>query len=325
MASSAGRRRDEATKAARGKSGIRMAESRALIVFHPMEHRLVSIPVPRHLNAAMVALPHDVHVEIIKWVYRNSQHVDIDYRTLSACSLVCKIWTTPAQRLLFRCISPRDAVANLRKIDQLLPVLQRKNLLGTLRCLEMYESFYFESDIPPPVPLKLPQGVNVNWNYPTLAGRLLEGTDTSALRELEMSTIEWDYPPCVDALTSTSMLKNLSSLVLLDGALPPWAILDRCARLETLVFAVRPAIAVVLPRTLTHVGYHAITKDDRLPLRFLVEALKALPSLGLVTATRELSPADVADLTRGCKEIGADFVVLSDYRMFRRMQNVDWI
>ncbi|KAI0043281.1 hypothetical protein FA95DRAFT_1682001, partial [Auriscalpium vulgare] len=79
----------------------------------------------------MVVLPRDVHVEIIDWVYRNSQHIKVDYRTISACSLVCKTWTTPAQRLLFRCIWPRDMTAVLRTLDQLLPVLQQNHILGT--------------------------------------------------------------------------------------------------------------------------------------------------------------------------------------------------
>ncbi|KAI0040249.1 hypothetical protein FA95DRAFT_1611944 [Auriscalpium vulgare] len=331
----------------------------------------------------MVALPHDIHVEILDWVYCNSQHVDIDYRTLSACSLVCKIWTTPAQRLLFRFISPLDAVHKLlpvtgidinfaattttdnffallalcpnvtslsitlnsktfapsvldrlRALELQIEYLQTNiwfdivasyvHLWPSLRCLEMYESgFYHAFDRPPPVPLKLPQGVNVDWRFPVLARCLLEGTDTSALRELEMYAVEWEDSTCLAALTSTSVLENLTSLVLLDGALPPYAILDRCARLETLVFAERPAMAVVLPRTLRHVCYRALTKDDRLPLRFLLDALKALPSLGMVTATRALSTEDVADLTRGCKEIGVDFVALSDYRMLRRMHDVD--
>ncbi|KAI0051933.1 hypothetical protein FA95DRAFT_1602178 [Auriscalpium vulgare] len=56
-------------------------------------------------------LPLDVHFLIIEWVFRSSQHTDIDYITLHACALVCRAWTPTAQRLLFRriyCTSVED-------------------------------------------------------------------------------------------------------------------------------------------------------------------------------------------------------------------------
>ncbi|KAI0044974.1 hypothetical protein FA95DRAFT_181554 [Auriscalpium vulgare] len=58
-------------------------------------------------------LPFDIHARIIQFVYILSQSHDIDYRTLSACALVCKDWTAPAQRLLFRrIIRPSDTKAD---------------------------------------------------------------------------------------------------------------------------------------------------------------------------------------------------------------------
>ncbi|KAI0045585.1 hypothetical protein FA95DRAFT_1607624 [Auriscalpium vulgare] len=50
----------------------------------------------------MATTPLDIHVVIIEWVYRSSQHAAIDYPTLRACALVCRAWTPIAQRLLFR-------------------------------------------------------------------------------------------------------------------------------------------------------------------------------------------------------------------------------
>ncbi|KAI0047062.1 hypothetical protein FA95DRAFT_1559496 [Auriscalpium vulgare] len=47
-------------------------------------------------------LPFDIHTRIIQFVYILSQSHDVDYRTLSACALVCKQWAAPEQRLLFR-------------------------------------------------------------------------------------------------------------------------------------------------------------------------------------------------------------------------------
>ncbi|KAI0047105.1 hypothetical protein FA95DRAFT_1665557 [Auriscalpium vulgare] len=356
----------------------------------------------------MVALPYDVHFEVIDWVYRNSQHGNIDRRTLRACSLVCKGWTTPAQRLLFRRIG---AGLSLAKRGLLLTAVRQNPLLGTharffdillfigaesvwapetdgslalLALLPNLNGLYLHasidpssivsivermrgmnlrlqhlkigntpelispllrlwpdlqsvdifnypsgppSDLPePPIPLKVPRSAAIHWGCPLTARWLLEAADTSALRELEVSYVRWDDPLCLGAFNKTRALENLTSLFI-GGALPPQAVLNRLVRLETLVFAKRPGeAAVVLPRTLRHVGYHVTVADDWLvPLRCLVDALKALPSLGLVTATRELSPTDLAELTRGCQEICVEFVVLSDARMFRRMQNVDWI
>ncbi|KAI0040254.1 hypothetical protein FA95DRAFT_1611949 [Auriscalpium vulgare] len=78
------------------------------------------VPVP-----TVVSLPYDVHVEILDWVYRSSQHLKVDYEAFRACALVCKAWTAPAQRLLFRVIySPNLTPA-------LLDALQHNALLGT--------------------------------------------------------------------------------------------------------------------------------------------------------------------------------------------------
>ncbi|KAI0039374.1 hypothetical protein FA95DRAFT_1612613, partial [Auriscalpium vulgare] len=57
-------------------------------------------------------LPFDIHARIIQFIYILSQSHEIDYPTLSACALVCKDWTAPAQRLLFRrIIRPSDTRA----------------------------------------------------------------------------------------------------------------------------------------------------------------------------------------------------------------------
>ncbi|KAI0039818.1 hypothetical protein FA95DRAFT_1612269 [Auriscalpium vulgare] len=61
----------------------------------------------------MITVPLDVQIVVIDWVYRLSQHSDIDYSTLCACALVCRAWTTPAQRLLFRRVSSHHAIAEL--------------------------------------------------------------------------------------------------------------------------------------------------------------------------------------------------------------------
>ncbi|KAI0045559.1 hypothetical protein FA95DRAFT_1573721 [Auriscalpium vulgare] len=99
-----------------------------------------------------------------------------------------------------------------------------------------------------------------------------------------------------------SALERLTSMVFNDS-LPPQTILDRCAALETLAFAVRPKAAVVVPRTLRYVGYHPEKRDNVAPLEYLATALRVLPSLVVVTTTRTLSMSDLADVTAVCREI----------------------
>ncbi|KAI0045576.1 hypothetical protein FA95DRAFT_1596766 [Auriscalpium vulgare] len=64
-------------------------------------------PEPGHFRTEfgsyiMVATPLDIHIAVIEWVYRSSQHAAVDYPTLRACAVVCRAWTPIAQRLLFR-------------------------------------------------------------------------------------------------------------------------------------------------------------------------------------------------------------------------------
>ncbi|KAI0044662.1 hypothetical protein FA95DRAFT_228405 [Auriscalpium vulgare] len=47
-------------------------------------------------------VPLDVQRIVIEWVYRSSQHSNVDYQTLCACAIVCRAWAPIAQRMLFR-------------------------------------------------------------------------------------------------------------------------------------------------------------------------------------------------------------------------------
>ncbi|KAI0045570.1 hypothetical protein FA95DRAFT_1607607 [Auriscalpium vulgare] len=348
-----------------------------------------------------MSLPYDVHVAIIDWVYRGSQHAAIDHRTLSACSLVCKAWTAPAQRLIFRRTWTRHPIVNFVKLDRLLPTLKANPLLGTyvrsicividvdgdssvapdylallalcpgvtalsalvigvsrsfdvlleqLRAMHLPLTYLrmnggrsivpqFASlwpglqcldvlgrtgpDVPavgPPMQLTIPRSARLDCSK-TENAWVLEDADVSVLRELELASARWDN-------LNTRALDNLTSLVL-DGPLPPQSILDRCTRLEKLVFAEDPVVPVVLPRTLRYVGYHEVSTRDRLTadvdLRYLADALQSLPILSLVSATGESSTLSLALLRTKCKELGVEFVLYDDRRMFRRMSNVDWI
>ncbi|KAI0038808.1 hypothetical protein FA95DRAFT_1613088 [Auriscalpium vulgare] len=72
------------------------------VISRPRDSRSGAIMTPPHL-------PFDIHARIIQFVYITTQSHDVDYRTLSACALICKDWVAPAQRLLFRRI-PYQAV-----------------------------------------------------------------------------------------------------------------------------------------------------------------------------------------------------------------------
>ncbi|KAI0039926.1 hypothetical protein FA95DRAFT_1612190 [Auriscalpium vulgare] len=76
-------------------------------------------------------LPFDVHARTIQFVYIASQNCEIDYKTLSACALVCKDWVPLAQRLLFRRIPYPDNEWLLHAIHLLLRTVTTSPHLGT--------------------------------------------------------------------------------------------------------------------------------------------------------------------------------------------------
>ncbi|KAI0045577.1 hypothetical protein FA95DRAFT_1596767 [Auriscalpium vulgare] len=358
----------------------------------------------------MIALPHDVHVEIINWVFRNSQHTEMDYPTLRACSTVCKSWIVPSQRLLFRRIQMFSSRHNrITKSNQLLiATLQEKAHLRTymrrisfwyhplltgdddflallalspnvtdlfiilpnanpiatnlfvpgdmverLRALDLRatsltmcgmpsaishflsiwsdlqslqldlvgESFLRSSG--PPVFPSTPRSIKIHcygWESPL---SMLEGSiDLSAVRELEAIGANWH--DSTSRLTRTPVFGNLTALIM-DGALPPKVVLDRCAQLKTLVFAICPTATVALPATLRHVGYHAVpargsemtARAPGVDVQHLLRALRPLPALYMVTTTRALYPPAVDQLMLGCKEMRVDFAVYGNANAFQ--------
>ncbi|KAI0045571.1 hypothetical protein FA95DRAFT_1607608 [Auriscalpium vulgare] len=72
-------------------------------------------------------IPYDIQIQIIGWVYRYFQHGLVDFRTLRACSLVCKAWTGPSQRFLFR----KTPTMFNPPFDRLLSVMRANPLLKT--------------------------------------------------------------------------------------------------------------------------------------------------------------------------------------------------
>ncbi|KAI0058402.1 hypothetical protein BV25DRAFT_1830045 [Artomyces pyxidatus] len=82
-------------------------------------------------------LPFDLHVVILEWVYRLSQSQEVDYSTLAASSLVCKLWTPIAQRLLFRRL--RGRISRPQTVHYLINITHHNPSLGTyVRSLSVY-------------------------------------------------------------------------------------------------------------------------------------------------------------------------------------------
>ncbi|KAI0045572.1 hypothetical protein FA95DRAFT_1607609 [Auriscalpium vulgare] len=349
----------------------------------------------------MATLPYDVYVEIIDWVYRASQHATLDRCTLRTCALVCKAWTFPAQRLLFRrtwAAHPQEPFGPVQRA-QLLRAVRANPLLGThvrnivvpatyaaatldadglallalcpnvralhitvlgdtaanvaacLRALPLRPAFLrvrgtlasvalivqlwpglhgldvraYAFEAPGHhFPIRTPRSVAVDWDHAANAHWILAKADVSALRELEVSRAVWDDKYCMDTFLRTPAIVHITSLVL-DGALPPQAVLDRCSALETIVFAEPPEETVVLPRTLRHVGFHTETRGEGGQLTYLAAALRALKSLRLVTTSRALSGSALENLTHLCGEMNVEVGFYSGACLFPRIKNQDWI
>ncbi|KAI0045575.1 hypothetical protein FA95DRAFT_116839 [Auriscalpium vulgare] len=78
-----------------------------------------------------VSVSPEVNAEVIGWVYRDSQHAMLDRRTLSSCALVCKAWTQPAQRLLFRRIFDEYTSLSPKRRELLLQAVRANPRLGS--------------------------------------------------------------------------------------------------------------------------------------------------------------------------------------------------
>ncbi|KAI0042168.1 hypothetical protein FA95DRAFT_610224 [Auriscalpium vulgare] len=88
---------------------------------------------PQRLCHSMVTVPLDVQLVVVDWVYRSSQNFAVDYHTLRSCALVCRAWTAPAQRLLFRRVPRGGDEANYfdHAADRLLDTLRNAPRLAS--------------------------------------------------------------------------------------------------------------------------------------------------------------------------------------------------
>ncbi|KAI0045579.1 hypothetical protein FA95DRAFT_1607617 [Auriscalpium vulgare] len=122
----------------------------------------------------------------------------------------------------------------------------------------------------------------------------------AGLQDLELICHEKLFRPTLAALVSAGMAAQLRSLYLFGywARVPPPAVLEKLAALESFVLDSLPTEASGLPQNLCHLGYHfhGIGDEPSEKLQILLEAARTLPKLNLITATRQSSPEVLEDL-----------------------------
>ncbi|KAI0063131.1 hypothetical protein BV25DRAFT_1915457 [Artomyces pyxidatus] len=337
----------------------------------------------------MPALPWDVYVEILEWVYRASQAKEIDYPTLCAASLVCRSWRPLAQRLLFRrvrrrlgeeylftnilqqnrslgqhvrslnvgysvdfadllecCPNTTELVLELplskAEIESAAPRLHALNLQiavldlhaawdidallelwpSTSCLLYDYGHIYWSSRTPlwgPLISLKIPAAVFAQSYLDELVP---PGVDT--LREIEIDGFIPDRVPEWFARAGP----HLKSFTARFPAFP--SLRRHFGSLEQVVFSALVCFGYTFPESVRHVGYHCdgtelSTYCDHRGLPQLLVAIKALPHLQLVTATRASRKDVLAAIETVCRQRGVEFIIYPDAESFPRPRNVDWL
>ncbi|KAI0038196.1 hypothetical protein FA95DRAFT_1613564 [Auriscalpium vulgare] len=162
-----------------------------------------------------------------------------------------------------------------------------------------------------------------------MAWSLVPNNDFNAVRDLELIRPAWHEAEWIEQLHRSNLLRGIHTLRIM-GSFPPQDVLERIARLESLVFDQLPEEDVVFPRSLRHAGYHpretSSGSEGVKVASYVVAGLRALPDLKLVTATRFAQPAQLAALEEVCRDRGVEF---QTYRTPHHFPNprwdVDWI
>ncbi|KAI0043704.1 hypothetical protein FA95DRAFT_1609151 [Auriscalpium vulgare] len=149
------------------------------------------------------------------------------------------------------------------------------------------------------------------------------------LRDLEIECHDGMSSLVAAALVSSGVAPQLRSLCLLGhGAeVPPPAVLEELAALESFVLDRLPTEACGLPKNLRHLGYHfhGIGHERIEKLHILLDVARTLPKLNMFTATRQSSQVVLEEIERWCLEGGFEFVVYPEPACFPRPRHVDWI
>ncbi|KAI0052990.1 hypothetical protein FA95DRAFT_1601346 [Auriscalpium vulgare] len=118
----------------------------------------------------MPTLSYDIYALILEWSYRISQSQDVDYKTFSSCSLVCRDWTPLSQRFLFRRIRYDCRRKDLLSVIRSKPVLGAYVRSATLKAGDIQCSLAQFADV-----LRICPGVlNIDFDSPLMDGPLLE-------------------------------------------------------------------------------------------------------------------------------------------------------
>ncbi|KAI0049154.1 hypothetical protein FA95DRAFT_1557268 [Auriscalpium vulgare] len=91
---------------------------------------------------------------------------------------------------------------------------------------------------------------------------LAQKNDLTALRDLQLLALRWHENRWIDQLQGSDLFHGIHTLRV-EGLFPPRDVLERIARLESLVFDQLPEEDVVLPKSLRHVGYHRWNTSPR--------------------------------------------------------------
>ncbi|KAI0046750.1 hypothetical protein FA95DRAFT_1606642 [Auriscalpium vulgare] len=129
-----------------------------------------------------------------------------------------------------------------------------------------------------------------------------------ALCSLCLITPWWPGGTLGNHLISSGVLPQLRYLEI-QGLFPPQEILEQLFQLKTLVVSMLPEQHVALPPSLQHVGYHIdyLSCGVAPAAEIVVNPLRVLSELRLVTVTRELKNRVQAALETMCRDRGVDF------------------
>ncbi|KAI0046735.1 hypothetical protein FA95DRAFT_1679551 [Auriscalpium vulgare] len=148
-----------------------------------------------------------------------------------------------------------------------------------------------------------------------------------ALRSLTVICPAWSDTVLCGHLTSAGILPQLRTLQI-SGAFPPAEILAQLGQLRTFVVDELPkAPPIALPAPLRHFGYHIWAAEPGVLVlaELVVNPLRALPDLQLVTVTRRIEQHVRAALEGMCRDRGVDFGVYALPSSFQEPRNIDWI
>ncbi|KAI0061939.1 hypothetical protein BV25DRAFT_716936 [Artomyces pyxidatus] len=110
---------------------------------------------------------------------------------------------------------------------------------------------------------------------------------------------------------------------------PPQSILNQLPALEELIVGELPPEQRVLPQTVRHFGYHHRYTHwppvlvERMDI--LLQMLRLLPDLRVVSATRAIESWKLLYLEQECRGIAVEFAIYRDWKSFPRAHNVDWL